>query len=190
LDNKVLERLKEEYWSIYEIEVDGVKFIYRELSRGEYSKVLRMYDDDLSREEYICRICVIEPVGFDFADDSNAGIASSLSQSILEESGFSVVPTGKLDRILNSYREEMNNFQNQVSCIIQEAFPTLSLEEIEMWPMEKTLWYYSRAEFKLRVLRGIPMPGDQQDTGDNSSGNMEDFPELAAEEAFMKGKMR
>jgi hypothetical protein len=188
LDKKRLEELKEKYWVIYEEEIDGINFVFRGLSRGEYNKVLRAYDDDPSKEEYICELCVIEPEDFDFTN-CEAGIPTVLARRILEESGFSTVPTGKLQSVLNSYREEMDIFQNQVSCIIHEAFPNLDLEEIETWPMEKTLWYYSRAEYVLNVLRGMQFSGGDQAAA-NPQGNAEDFPELAREQAFMQGKLR
>ena len=211
MDNKTLYNLKEKYWNIYTSEILDYNFIWRELSRGEYNKVLRYFHDEYEREEEICKLCLIEPKEFDF-NECEAGVSTLLAIQIAQESGFSSTPTGKIDLILTQYRNDMQNFQNQVSCIIHEAFPTLDIEKIENWPLEKTLWYFSRAEYKLS-LRGIvlenssqettaptaptamahPMPSNlpgAQTSFDVTSGDAGDFPELRAQKAFMKGKMK
>lgn len=198
MDNKTLLKLKEKYWSIYKSEINGITFIWRELSRKEFNRVTRLFADPYDREEEVCRICVIEPVSFDF-ENCPAGIPTTLCNHILIESGFGP-PTGKLDRVLTQFREEMQDFRNQVSCIIHEAFPTLDIEEIEDWSFEKTLWYFSRAEYKLS-LRGIQLVNRQEENGVqqnniqdingiNISGDLSDFPELKAQKEFMEGKWR
>lgn len=135
------------------MEIEGFEFLFRELSRLEYKRVLRYFDMKEEQEEYICKTCVIEPGDFNF-EDCPAGIPTSLAEIILAESGFGA-DTGKLATYLQKYRNEMTTFDNQVSCIIQEAFPDKSIEDIEGWPMEKTIWYLSRAEYILNGLRGM-----------------------------------
>lgn len=198
LDYKLIQ-YKDEYWSIYKSEILKYNFIWRELSRGEYNKILRYFVNDLDREEYICKLCVLEPKEFDFLS-CEAGVASSLAEQILIESGFSSKPTGKIQSLMAQYREEMNSFQHQVSCVIHEAFPTLDIEKIESWGTEKTLWYFSRAEYKLS-LRGIALETAQEGNNNNSgakqgtgvsvtNGSVGDFPELRMQKAFMEGKLK
>ena len=57
----------------------------------------------------------------------------------------------------------MEQFDNQITCIIHEAFPNLDVEEIENWGMAKTAKYLSRAEWKLNVLRQIPVDYEMSD---------------------------
>lgn len=195
LDKLRLEQLKDKYWNVYKTETSDGTFIWRELSRGEWSKSMRYFPDEYEREEYICKLCVIEPdmSDFDF-DNCKAGVISTLIEDIFIESGFSSDPNGKIDTLINKYTKEMNDFQHQISCIIVEAFQYLDLEEIENWPLEKTIWYYSRALYILESLRGLELiQSEDNDTVDSTgmqitSGDASDFPELAQQRAFMKGK--
>ena len=50
----------------------------------------------------------------------------------------------------------MYDLDNQITCLINEAFPNIDIEEIEKWDVDKTTKYLSRAEWKLHNLRGIP----------------------------------
>lgn len=191
-----LNNFKEEYWSIYWSEIGDHEFIWRGLSRREFNRITRFNIDDLEKEEEICRLCMIEPVEFDF-DNCLAGIPSLLAGQILAESGFGSSDGSKLRDMMTMYREEMKDFQNQVSCIIHEGFPMLDIEEIEDWPMEKTLWYFSRAEYKLE-LRDIHLVNEegeepsvvQVNNSQRSVANTRDFPELKIEKQFMEGKFR
>ena len=49
----------------------------------------------------------------------------------------------------------MYNLDNQITCIINEAFPNFDIEEIENWDLERTAKYLSRAEYKLQNFRGF-----------------------------------
>lgn len=218
MDENTFFAWKNEYWNIYYIEMLGEEFLFRELSRAEYKRGIRLYKEDpTTLEEYVCSICVLEPEGYDFSN-CVAGIPSVLSDFILLESGFSE-DTGKLAGYMNKYRKEMETLDNQMACIIKEAFSDLSIEEIENWSMEKTIWYYSRSEYILS-LRGIDLaievagdktiqestktkkPKDikkpdivEQSEEDRKfdihlaeGGSAKDFPEVGEIQAFMKGK--
>lgn len=196
MDRTRLHQLKDEYWNIYQSEILGYTFIWREVSRAEFKRIVRYFTDPYDQEDEICKLCLIEPAEFDF-ESCEAGVATMLADHIIKESGFSSEPTGKISETLNMYRNELGDFQNQVSCIIHEAFPTLDIEEIEDWNLEKTLWYFSRAEYKLS-LRGITLKntsGEEEKqntlpTQNGLSGNVGDFPEGRAQKAFMEGKLR
>ena len=133
---------------------------------------------------------------FDF-DGCKAGVIQTLSMQILQESGFGNVSTGKIQALMDKYDSEMYSFQHQVSCIITEAFPDLNIEDVENWPLEKTIWYYSRAKYKLEQLRGVEIVQEEAVASTNiqkpgaqiTSGDMGDFPELREQKAFMEGKM-
>lgn len=194
-----LEQLKDKYWNIYRTTIeDGKVFIWRELSRGEWNRAVSRFPDDLEREDYILKVCMLspDPSSFDY-ENSKAGIITTIVQQILDESGFGLASTNKIEYLTEKFDEEMNTFQHQVSCIITEAFPNLDLEEVEFWPLEKTLWYYSRAKYKLESLRQIELVSSSEETDVSSgpskhqvaSGSGADFPELAAEKAFMSGKL-
>jgi len=67
----------------------------------------------------------------------------------------------------------MQQFDNQITCIINEAFPNFDIEEIENWDMSKTAKYLSRAEWKLNVLRQIPIDYDISDQLMEEEWNMQ-----------------
>lgn len=192
-----LELLKDKYWNIYKSDINGTTYIWRELSRAEWNKAIRYYSDPYEREDYVLRTCILEPdINEVDIDKMQAGIITSLVLVILKESGFGSEPTNKITSLMDKYDAEMKSFQHQISCIITEAFPTLNIEEVEDWPVEKTIWYYSRAKYKIEALRGIELVSSNENsapqlkTGANIiAGDMGDFPELRQQQAFMKGKL-
>ena len=49
----------------------------------------------------------------------------------------------------------MFDIDNQIICVIHEAFPQYDIEEIEDWDVDKMTKYLTRAEWKLTNLRGL-----------------------------------
>lgn len=186
-----INELKEQHGSIYRTEVEGETFIWRELTRGEYNRMVRFIDDEWAREEQVCALCVLEPSNVDY-EETVAGLATVLCSHIMAESGFGEAGAEKIQSLLDGFRQEMTMFHHQISCIITEAFPNLDIEEVEEWPIEKALWYYARAEYKMNALRGIELVESQAEPPESSKnplqGSLADFPEAAQQEAFMKGK--
>ena len=62
--------------------------------------------------------------------------------------------------MISYYRQETNTINSNITCIINEAFPNFDIEEIENWDMDKTIKYFTRAEWKLINLRQIPIDTD------------------------------
>lgn len=160
-----LEKWREEYHAIYVSEVNDIEFIWRGLSRAEYKKAMEWYPDDYDRAEFVCRLCILEPQVDDWSIEIPAGIPETITQHILTESGFSD-GSNKIKQLRLQYDAEMDRFENQVSCIIREVYSEFTLDEIENWPIEKTMWYFSRAKWVLGTLRGVileeeesPFPG-------------------------------
>lgn len=146
--------LQEEHRNVFVHQMDNEVFVYRTLGRQEYKNLL-LNDQitDIEKEEVICEVCVLYPEKYDF-QDCDAGIPTTLSEVIIKNSFLDSVESRKL--VLNYYRDEMWDLDNQISCIINEAFPQFDIEEIELWDIEKTTKYLTRAEWKLHNLRGIP----------------------------------
>ena len=168
---------KEKHRNVFIFQADNQVFIYRTLGRSEYRKILT--DDrfaDTEKEDLICQVCTLYPEEYDF-ENCDAGIPSALTQQIIKNS---YLDGDKARRsVLDHYRGEMWDLDNQITCIINEAFPQFDIEEIESWDVEKTTKYLSRAEWKLHNLRGIPFVepqgdfyGDQQEQeGEMQHGN-------------------
>nr|DAV25218.1 MAG TPA: hypothetical protein [Caudoviricetes sp.] len=149
--------LQDEYGTIYWNTLDGEIFIYRPLGRLEYRQLINADITDIEKEDTVCKACLLHPTDFDF-DNCPAGIPKQLHDLILKNSFLDSLESKKL--IVAYHRSEMAEFDNQITCIINEAFPNIDIEEIESWDMAKTAKYLSRAEWKLNVLRQIPIDYD------------------------------
>lgn len=150
---EMFSKFQEENRNVFLEQFQDQIFFYRALGRGEYKNILS--DDrfnDMQKEEIICQLCVLWPENFDF-ENCDAGIPTMLMKAILKNSYLDKIDSRK--KVLDFYREEMFDLDNQITCIINEAFPNIDIEEIEMWGIEKTTKYLSRAEWKLHNLRGM-----------------------------------
>lgn len=137
--------------TVYQIEFENLIFIFRPLGRLEYAEIALEELDEGEMQEAICQESVLYPKDYDFTKGL-AGIPEVLSENILDASGLK---QGQIFDILMDYREEMDNFDFQIDSIIHEVYPEYAIEEIESWPVRKTLYYYSRAEWVMRNVRHV-----------------------------------
>lgn len=157
---ELVNKFHDEYGIIFWDKIGDEFFIYRPLGRLEYRELM---NSDLTNEELedeICRICLLYPENYDL-NSCLAGIPKELSDLILTNSFLKKLEDKK--QIINYRRLEMNDFDNQITCIINEAFPNHDIEEIEQWGMDKTAKYLSRAEWKLQILRNLPVNYEESD---------------------------
>ena len=152
---ELIMEFKKHYRNVFVYQVDEQVFIYRTLSRKEYKDILNDERfNDFEKEEIICDTCLLypDPNSFDW-NDVDAGIPTELMKQIRKNSYLD----GKNSRknILQYYRSEMFDIDNQIICVINEAFPQYDIEEIEDWDIDKMTKYLTRAEWKLTNLRGL-----------------------------------
>lgn len=153
LTKKFIE-LQKRHRNVYMIQFDDQVFFYKSLGRKDYKDIFQDKNlTDVQKEEVICEVCTVWPTDFDF-ENCDAGIPTVLSQEILKNSFLDSVKS-RIE-ILHYYRGQMFDLENQISCIIHEAFPQFDIETIEAWDVERTTKYLSRAEWKLQNLRNIP----------------------------------
>jgi hypothetical protein len=150
--NNILE-WKQAYGDIYQMEILGQHFIFRSLGREEYKGIVLMDLELGDFQEAICFSAIIYPEQYDYSRGI-AGIAEVLSDGVLDASGLHL---GQAKELLDGFREEMFNYDYQVDVLIHEAFPEFSLEEIATWPVRKTMFYLSRAEWILERLKGVSL---------------------------------
>lgn len=150
---RIFLRLKRDYKTLYTYQFEDEVFIYRPIGRKEY-KDLFLNDrlDDASKEEVLCSICVLYPQDYDFENCDEAGLPTALASEIIKNSYLS---EERRERVLNYFRQDMYDLDNQMTCIILEAFPNLDMETVENWDIETTCKYYSRAEWTLHNLHGL-----------------------------------
>ena len=150
---EIIEELEEKYEYVYWISYNNNIYIYKPLGRRDYKEIS---DNDqlskLDKEDEVIKRCVLYPYDLDL-DVLEAGIASNLFKTIMKNSYLDSIQTRM--NVLDYFRQEMFNMEEQATCIINEAFPNFDIEEIENWGVEKTSKYLSRAEWKLQNLRGL-----------------------------------
>lgn len=156
-----IEAWKDQYYgAVYVTEIGDIPYVWRGLSRAEFKRANEYYTDDFERAEFVCRQCVLYPEVTDYSLEIFAGVPETLTEDILRESGFTLT-VKQLDQKIMEYDQEMLTFDNQISCIIKEAFPEIGLEAIESWQFEKVLWYYARAKWTLESIRGVKMEREE-----------------------------
>jgi len=153
---------KKHYDEIYQVEIHEQNYIFRALGREEYKQLVLM---DLSlgeNQEVICFSSVLYPQEYDFSSGI-AGIAEVLADFVLDVSGLH---TNQALELIGGFRQEMQNYDFQVDCIIHEAFPEFTLEDISTWSVRKTMKYLSRAEWILTSLKGVHLQHVYQQAAD------------------------
>ena len=147
-----IEDLKEIHRTIYWIHIDGQIYVYKPLGRKDHKEISEDEEmDNISKEDEVVKRCLLYPTDLDI-DNIEAGIIQKLFNTIIENSYLKDIETRTA--VMDYFRSEMFEFQEQVTCIINEAFPQYDIEEIENWGIERTAKYLSRAEWKLQNFRG------------------------------------
>lgn len=150
--------LKETYDEVFMLSSCGRTFLYRQLGRRDYKDLIKSDDfNTFEKEEIVCEVCTLWPEDFDFKE-CEAGIPTELSKAILRNSFLDSIDSRQI--LIDVFREEMYEIDNQVSCLIHEAFPEFTLSEIEEWDMQRTAKYLSRSEWILANLRGATFNHD------------------------------
>lgn len=155
--SELLQQWKDTYRQLYQYQIENQVFFYRPINRKEWDQLMESDLTDMQKEEVICSCCVLWPMEYDW-DSCDAGVPTLLAKLIVKNSYLDSIEHRQ--QLTTYYRKEMFNLQNQITCIIHEAFPDLSLETIENWDMEMTAKYLSRAEWVLVNLRGAQINFD------------------------------
>jgi len=150
---RILLHLRQDHKTLYTYQFGDDVFIYRPIGRKEYKDLyLNNRIDDVTKEEVLCQICVLYPPDYDFEDCEEAGLPTTLASEIIKNS---YLAPERRERVLNYFRQDMYDLDNQMTCVILEAFPSLDMETVENWDIETTCKYYARAEWTLHNLHGL-----------------------------------
>lgn len=155
---ELLAKYSEEYNSVFveDFGEDLGVFIFHSIGRKDFkdlveSKVI----SNFAKEEVLCEACTLYPKNFDF-ENCEAGLPSKLSKLILERSLLDDVKN--LESAIHYCRDKIaNDLDEQITCVIHEAFPEFTVEEIANWDIAKTAEYMAKSEFILHNLRGVPI---------------------------------
>lgn len=155
--SELIDSIESEYRDYFIDKVDNEIFIYTPLGRKDWIDICERTDlNQFKKEELICSLCTIYPKDYDFTE-CLAGIPTELSRLIIEHS---YLTKNDMINMIEYYRNDMNTVNNNITCLINEAFPNYDIEEIENWGMDRTIKYFTRAEWKLVNLRGLPLNQD------------------------------
>jgi hypothetical protein len=155
----LFQEYQEKYKQVFIHQIEGQIFMYRALGRSEYKKIAANTNlNEFQKEEVICELCTLWPESYDFENCEEAGIPTTLCSVILKNSCMDSIDTRK--QVMDYYRQEMFDLDNQINCIINEAFPQLDIEDIERWGVERTSKYLAAAEWKMVNLRGANITFD------------------------------
>lgn len=174
---ELIEELKSTNRTVYWTHIYGQIYIYKPLGRRDHREICEDESlDTLSKEDEVCRRCLLYPNNIDF-DNIEAGVISKLVRVIFENSFLSDMESRTA--VLDYFRSEMFDLQNQITCIINEAFPQYDIEDIENWDIERTAKFLSRAEWKLQNFRGAVFNYDaveqiQQDASSDNNNVQQD----------------
>ena len=161
-----LRELEEQYRSIYWTHIEGDLYIYKPIGRKDYREIVGSEMSIEDKKDELIKKCILFPEDFDI-DDMVAGMIDILFEKIIDISYLDSEESRA--GIIEYYRQEMYNLDNQITCIINEAFPQFDIEDIENWDVEKTAKYLSRAEWKLQNFRGFQFNEEYFDYGQASS---------------------
>ena len=149
----IVAELEQKYRNIFWTIFEGEAYIYKALGRRDFRRIVS--NEELSiedKKDEIIKACIVYPEDFDI-DDCIAGLINVLYSKIMEVSYLNDEESKA--NVIEYYRQDMYSLDNQITCLINEAFPNFDIEEIENWDLERTAKYLSRAEYKLQNFRGF-----------------------------------
>lgn len=156
--DRLVEEYKSKYGKVYSVPLTGkAECIFRALTVSEYEKV---EDDELSSvevEDCIISSCVFWPESFD-ANAYPPGLMTSLSDEILEVSGFSNIE--KAQSILLNARQRSNTITNVMKATVLSIKPILgiSLEDLNGMTFPKMCEIVTLAEQIIKIQKTIYDP--------------------------------
>ena len=153
----LIEEAFQKYDAVFFSEIDGQLFSYRPLGRKEYKEILSNENiSDWDRQDAIVKATLIYPTDFDL-DDCPAGIPNQLCTDIIEKS---CLDPENMIYLLHTNRMEAEQLGSEMVCIIAEAFPSYTIDEIESWNNYKFMKIFAQAEWILKNIRGVEFQFD------------------------------
>ena len=156
----LIEETFQKYNAVFFSEIDGQLYSYRPLGRKEYKDILTNENlNDWDKQDEIVKTALVYPVDFDL-DECPAGLPEQLCNDIVEKS---CLDPESMVYLLHMNRQEAEQLGSEMACIIAEAFPSYTLDEIESWNNFKFIKIYTQAEWVLKNIRGVQFQFDVLD---------------------------
>ncbi|HJS83587.1 MAG TPA: hypothetical protein VJ742_12210 [Nitrososphaera sp.] len=142
---------KKEYGSIYSAPGGKQNYIFRALTIGEHSDILRTYQSVVDIEENIVRCALLEPR--DLTAKTPAGVVSTLAEEIMEVSGFGSYDHAK--SLLESKRAASNSVPVLMKAFILATMPAYTEEELNNLSFEQMAAKVALAEQIIKVQQAV-----------------------------------
>ena len=150
--DELIEETYQKYFAVFFSEIDGQLYSYRPIGRKEYKDIVTNDSlSDLDKQDAIVKTAVIYPPDLDL-DECPAGVPDQLCNDIIEKS---CLDPESMIYLLHSNRLEAEQLGSEMACIIAEAFPSYTIDEIESWNNFKFMKVYAQAEWILKNIRGV-----------------------------------
>lgn len=148
----LIEETFQKYSAVFFSEIDGQLYSYRPLGRKEYKDILTNENiSDLDRQDAIVKAALVYPPNLDL-DNCPAGVPNQLCNDIVEKS---CLDPESMIYLLHVNRQDAEQLGSEMACIITEAFPSYTIEEVESWNNFKFMKIYAQAEWILKNIRGV-----------------------------------
>ena len=148
----LIEETFQKYSAVFFSEIDGQLYSYRPLGRKEYKDILTNENiSDLDRQDAIVKTALVYPPNLDL-DNCPAGVPNQLCNDIVEKS---CLDPESMIYLLHVNRQDAEQLGSEMACIITEAFPSYTIEEVESWNNFKFMKIYAQAEWILKNIRGV-----------------------------------
>jgi len=156
MDNEVLLELKLKYGPLYAVNVKGIDLLFRELTFSEFDKISKIQEADgyssADSEDYILETTIVYPENFNI-NKIPAGTVSSLSESIIEASGFSSARIAK--SILETKREQASDVRTLMKAFVLATINTYSPENLDDMTFSQLAEKVALAEKIIEVKQSI-----------------------------------
>lgn len=147
---------KQQYFDVYQAELYDIVFTYRALSFSEFEQIKETIPENEEREEAVCRLAILDPQIEDWSEEIYGVVPQLLARQILESSCLTQESANEVRLYRAQQKAKVNGtIEEQVACLIKEAFPEFSLEEILNWSIKKMCWYEARARWIMQNLKGV-----------------------------------
>lgn len=146
--DKSIQKVKDKYedkYDLYECMIGDDFYIYKLITEGEYHMFISMQLNELELQDAIVSTCILYPENLDI-DDMYAGDVTELAKLITSQSCIDLADRKAL---IEMYREEMSDLDNQMICFITKAFPSYKLTDLEKLDYPRLYKLYTRAEWIL-----------------------------------------
>lgn len=153
---EVLLELKIKYGPLYAISVKGIDLCFRELRYHEFDVIQKMQEsNDYSTadcEDYVLQATIVYPENFNI-DKIPAGAVSSISEEILEISGFGSARHAK--RVLNEKRAKASEVRGLMKAFVLATITAYSPEDLDNMSFSELAEKVALAEKIIEIQQSI-----------------------------------